>query len=358
MLHLAEYHPPIMAFAEIHQSFLNGQTSQADLQTTAKSFALFLEQLQQRLNWELPLLRGFSEAQGAVQLLIEPLQNLTLRVKHQPEDPAVLSQLQECLSSLYRVQCFFEQLPGFTDVSVVNELLILGAQEPEGEGDPVPVRQRMPALLDWISSQKASWEVFQQLYPQRQSLVDKAMTVVKALQGAAGGLHLFVEGEDPAALRPSLQLMVQALEAMAPLEETRYLEESQRANWSADLRLERAALLRKQSGKIPQSYQTPLRKWVAEKFRALTYLQGWNQLSGNGANKEADSSFAQANKEAGRSFALSPEELLQLHQDLARCSQQVEQWDCDHKELLESLEDWRIQFEEITQSLAENKVNA
>lgn len=330
MLHLAEYHPPFMAFAEIHQNFQNGQISQPELLATARAFAQFLQQLQHRLNWELPLLRGFSEAQSAVQLLLEPLENLTLRVQHQPQDKAVLSQLQDCLSSLYRVQCFFEQLPGFTDIAVVNELLILGAQEEQG-ADPTPIRLRMPALLDWIASQRASWEVFQQLYPHRQSLVDKAMTVAKALQGAAGGLHLYVEGEDPASLRPSLQLMLHALVAMGPLEETRYLEETQQACWSGDLRLERAALLQKESGRIPQTYQTPLRKWVAEKFRGLLFLQGWNQLSG----------------------ALESEELQGLHQDLVSCSQDLEKWDGDHTELLENLENWRVQFEEASQALAQ-----
>jgi hypothetical protein len=263
VLSTQDYLPHFTSFERVHRLFQQGQIEEPDFRLHARAFGSFLERLQQRLNWELPLLRGFSEAGLAIEMLIEPLQWLTGMVQSHPEQEMVLVNLQNCQHALHRVAYFFQQLPVFVDVAIVNELLILGS--PEGEIDPLPVRHRLPLLLEWLGDLESDWKTFLTIHPQRQSLVDKALRIVQGLQGATGGIYLFLEGEDPDGLRNGLKLMVKALEALAPLEETRSLEEGQLQTLSPEFRLERAAQLIARLGSIPSTYERELLKWFSQK---------------------------------------------------------------------------------------------
>ena len=67
--------------------------------------------------------------------------------------------------------------------------------------------------------------------------------------------------------------MVAALEALSPLEETRYWDEFEKISLSQDLILDRGAKLLALLGTLPPSYQAVLRKWVAAKSQAMLDLQ-------------------------------------------------------------------------------------
>lgn len=334
MLRLSDYQPHFASFAEAQRRFHEGNLEEPDFQLHARSFRTFLQQLQQRLNWELPLLEGFPESKAPIQLLVDPLQGLTEMVKAYPEQELVLVNLMNCERLLQRVSWFFQQLPVFVDVAIVNELLILASAE--GDINPTPVRQRLPLLMEWLADLENGWKTFLLLNPHRQSLVDKALFTIQALKGAAGGLYLYVEGQDPQGLRNGLKLMVNALEALAPLQETRTLEEIQQSRMSPDLCLERGSQLIQQLGSIPPDYQRELQKWIDERARSMSELKSYLWASNTDC------------PEAARLV----DELQELLGNVSNL------FALDQISCLQKLEQWRREFEALDQEFrSQSKIN-
>ena len=277
MLSPSDYQPHFASFVEAQRRLHEGEMEESDFPLHARSFRTFLQQLQQRLNWELPLLEGFSESKVPIQLLVDPLQGLTEMVKVYPEQEIVIVSLRDCQRLLQRVCWFFEQLPVMVDVPIINELLILASFE--GDINPIPVQQRLPYLMEWLADMEYGWKTFRLLHPHRQSMVDKALFTLQALKGAAGGLYLYLEGQDPQGLHNGLKLMLNALEALAPLQETRTLEEMQQSMFSPDLCLERGSQLLRQLGSIPPEYSRELKKWADEKAGLMSQLSSYLWVS-------------------------------------------------------------------------------
>ena len=67
MLKPSDYRPHLAAFAEAQRRFHLGEMDEAGFELHARAFRIFLQQLQKRLNWDLPLLEGFSESKVPVQ---------------------------------------------------------------------------------------------------------------------------------------------------------------------------------------------------------------------------------------------------------------------------------------------------
>lgn len=336
MLALPEFHPHFLAFAEVHACHQRGEMLDSEFALHAQAFTALLQRLQQRLNWELPLLAGMSGAQGAIFQVVERLTVLTQLVQSSPHEVSVPASLQAGEQALQQVSFLLHQLPFIVDVAVVNELLILASNE--GEVDLAPVQQRLPLLLQWLADLENGWKTFLLLFPQRQSLVDKALYIVQALKGAAGGIHLVLEGEDPQGLRSALQIMVNALQALAPMEETRYLEETEQLTLSTDLRLERGSRLVARLGTMPPEYQLELQKWLTEKAQSLADLRSWLFW-------------------AGMEPAVHTDEVERLLEKLNLLATNVSQFHAfDHSFLLKDLEQWRGDFEELTKKLQPQEI--
>ncbi|MBS2037030.1 hypothetical protein JST97_18730 [bacterium] len=278
MIAPSEYLPHFASFIETHDRYRKEQIGEPDFRVQASAFASHLQQLQQRLNWELPLLAGFSEAPQAIEMLVEPLNALTHWVEQSPQEEAVIGKIRQCQQALGRISYLFRQLPDFVDVTVINELLILAS--PEGGIDPEPVRQRLPFLLSWLRDLEAGWRLFGFLYPHRQSLVGKALLLVEGLKEAAGGIYLYLQGEDPGALRTSLKRTLKGLMALAPLHETRQLEEVESLRQFSDPCLERGARLLTRLGRLPPPYHRELHTWFQVNLRSLAELNSRLLLSG------------------------------------------------------------------------------
>jgi hypothetical protein len=323
MLSLSEYHPAFFSFAECCCELVEERISAREFAPVASAFARFLEQLQRRLNWELPLIEAFSEAASARELLVGPLQDLHARLLQGSPTPELLANLQSCLAALYRVQCFFEQLPSFTDVGVINDLLLLGAQDPPPAKEAIA--HRIPILLEWIADLEAQWELFADLYPGHRGQQQLALTVVKALQGAAGGLHLYTQGEGVDVLTEALKLMKNAVEELALLEQRRFQVESEHLQGSMDVRLSRGFQLLERDSTLPESYRRTLLQWVAEKQRQLMIQRGWNQL----ARK------------------LPEEQLHMLQGELDQWARRLPDLREAQADQLRELEQWRIRFAEL-----------
>ncbi|MBT9582907.1 hypothetical protein IV102_06130 [bacterium] len=334
MLRLSNYQPHFASFAEAQRRFHEGDLDEPDFQLHARSFRTFLQQFQQRLNWELPLLEGFSESKAPVQLLVDPLQGLTEMVKAYPEQEIVRINLHNCERLLQRVDWFFQQLPVMVDVPIVNELLILASAE--GDINPTPVQQRLPLLMEWVADLEEGWKTFLLLNPHRRSLVDKALFTVQALKGAAGGLYLYLEGQDPQGLRNGLKLMVNALEALAPLQETRTLEEMQQSTFSPDLCLERGFQLLRRLGSLPPKYPSELRKWTDEKSGLMSQLNSYLWVS---------------NTDCPQAAQLAQE----LHELLGNVSNILA---LDQSSCLQKLEQWRRDFEALDQEFRSQPLDA
>jgi len=321
MLNVTEYLPQFQAFAQLQLAYANGEMDDSELDLHAQTFCRSLEHLQGRLNWELPLLGGFSEANAAIKFATEPLERLLLRLRSNPAEELILANLEQCANALERIQYFFQQLPTFVDVEVVNELLILGAQP-----DPKPehIQHRLEAVMGWLREVESGWEEFRQLYPARHNLALRAEAEIEKIKTAVGALYLYTQGEEPDILRPSLGQLVRTLESLAPLEETRFWDESQDSTFSPDLRLERAAKQLTLHGRLPQRYQANLLRWIDEKFLVLAEISGWLRISGYH----------------------DPTEIQPFILRLESLRKQVSKFDRDHITLLQNLEQWRQDFEE------------
>lgn len=270
MLQPGDYLDPFLAFREAQQAFRRGALTAQGLKAPAEALQQCLHRLEQRLNWELPLLAGFSEASQAIESTRKPLEELQRLLPLEPHSDRVEVQLLKTLSGLRRIQLFVDHLPCFTDIGVVNDLLVLGGAE---NPDRQALALRLPLFLQWLRELETSWELFG-----HGSLKARAQTILRALQGAAGGIYLYLQGEEPQALQPSLRLMVEALEALGPVEETRYLDELQQAQWSPELVLERAFRLLDESGQVPPHYHPVLNRWINEQSRRLQDLRCLGRL--------------------------------------------------------------------------------
>jgi hypothetical protein len=217
----------------------------------------FYEFLQRRLNWELPLLQGLSEAQPDLQVLIQALEQRNAEALR----PA-----------LNRFQFWQRQLPRMVDIPILNELLILGAGPLD---DLSPLRQRLPILLAWVQGLEQQWRDFSEFWTEEIALARHGLFAIRGLQGAAGGLFLALEQKDTDQLKRSLQLAVNSVQELAPLEASRHQLETAERELSPELRLERPWRQLNKNGRITPGQSEDLRRMIQEWRRELFERRAW-----------------------------------------------------------------------------------
>ena len=231
--------------------------SEYEPQLLGSQSADFYDFLQRRLNWELPLLEGLSEAQPDLETLASALQE---------------RKTSELRQALERFQFWQRRLPRMVDVPILDELLILGAGTLD---DLAPVRQRLPILLSWIQGLEQQWRDFSEFWPEEIVLARHGLFAIRGLQGAAGGLFLALEWADRDQLKRSLQLAVNAIQELAPLESSRHQLESAQRDLSPELRLERPWRQLNKNGRISPGQTEELRKMMQEWRRELFERRAW-----------------------------------------------------------------------------------
>ncbi len=276
MIKIEEFRPHFLIF----QDFLRNQTSppqdEPAYQAHRENFQKFLGRLRHRIEWELPLLSSYSEANGLGSELNE-LVDETLELLSDSEPSDDLNQnLEELHVFVEAIRRYQEHLPIFTDVQILNELLILAAAD-EIRGDTEEweaLRRRLPVALNWLSDTESSWRLFDILYPQNSLLLQHANHALAGIKGGLGGLHLALSGEaEPAELRRACEVMVQALKALAECERARFDVENATPERDKNLFLRRANRALSQGSPFPMEAVAELHRYFQDRSRTLESLR-------------------------------------------------------------------------------------
>ena len=234
--------PEIVGFANIVYRHNQNWSTPTDLATAQARLAAYLVELKARLAWELPLLCAFEEGSAvglAVGQSLEALESVVQSSSSTEWESVISPVLELFLTHMRDAEALSRELPELTDVKVVNELLLLTTAHLEGRIDPLPLGQRLPVLIDWINRKEIDWQTYLRLFPDQQLQVEPVAAAFEAMRSGVGGIYLFLEGEDLEGLKGGLQIVLRALEVLAQASETRFLTESERVEFSPDLRLER-----------------------------------------------------------------------------------------------------------------------
>lgn len=235
--------PEIVRFANTVYRLNQGWSAASSFVTAKARFAAFLVDLKTRLAWELPLLGAFEQGSAQAQAVAQGLETLETALQGSTSEGdwerELSPALEHFLTLMRDAEALRNELPEFTDVKIVNELLWLATSHLEGRSDNVPIGQRLPVLIDWVNRKQTDWQTYLRLFPDQQVQVEPVMAVFEAMRNGIGALYLFLEGEDPDGLKAGLQIILRALEVLAQASETRFLTESERIEFSPDLRLER-----------------------------------------------------------------------------------------------------------------------
>lgn len=235
--------PGFIRFSNVAYRLSQQWTAAESFEASQQNLATFLADLKGRLAWELPLLCAFSVGPQLGHEIGQAFGRLEAALAEATEEnveSVYTPALEPLLEKLRLAEALKEELPRITDVKIVNELLLLTSAVEEKRIDNAPIAQRLPLLLDWIARYETGWRTYLRLFPDQLYRVNKVLAAFEAMRAGAGGVFLFLEGEDPNGLKGGLSMVLNALRLIAPSVETRFLTESERVEFSADLRLERA----------------------------------------------------------------------------------------------------------------------
>lgn len=238
-----EFLPPLVRFSNIIYRTLRGWTVNHDVETAREQLGRSLLELKARLAWELPLLTAFEEGPETASRVAKALEILESAVGQTDAEnfSFVFTPVQDdFLGGMRDAGALREQLPVFTDVRIVNELLLLATARAEGRVEIEPIGQRLPLLIDWINRKEVDWRTYARLFPDQEPAKDRVLAALEAMRTGVGALHLYLVGEEPQGLKDGLDIVLKALERLSEAEETRFHTESERVEFSPDLRLERA----------------------------------------------------------------------------------------------------------------------
>lgn len=338
MLYFEEYQPHLLAFGKVRTSLAAQTVTEAQFEEQVEAFKRFLDALATRVTWELPLVGGFSrgaEVKESLSTAFAGCQKASAAEFESEEGGALLNQLKQALDELVFLQ---SQLPAFTDIAILSELLVLGTQLPDETGTTQQAMTgRLPHALKWLSDIQAEWNAFGRLNPGRAGLAAEVLETLDQIKLGLGGIYLELSGEEPQAAKDGLRLIVKGLEGLAPAEETRYLVDTQAMLLSPEIRLERAARFVHRTGVLPLVHRSGLNRMLTEWAGRVDSLRLWLQIAQD-VPAEAHTRLAHLHRE-----------LLSL---VSRVGETAEDAKTDMlNPLLQALEDWRMGFEEISRAL-------
>lgn len=338
MLYLEEYQPHFLAFRKVRIALVNQALTEAQFEEQVEAFKRFLGALAARAAWELPLVSGFSragEVRETLQEVFDLCSKTTATEFESEKGGAYLNRLEQGLDELVFLQ---SQLPAFTDIPIISELLVLGTQLPDESGvTQQAMTGRLPHALKWLSDIQAEWNAFGRLNPGRAGLAADVLVILDKIKLGLGGVYLELSGEQPDAAKEGLQLIAKALEELAPAEETRYLVETETMLLSPEIRLERAARFVFRTGVLPMVHRSGINRMLTEWAGRVESLRLWLQIS-DAPPAEAQTRLAELHRE-----------LLGLVTRVAETPETAKTEELNP--LLQALEDWRVGFETLSRSL-------
>jgi hypothetical protein len=225
MIKVEEYRPHFVVFERYLRAQISQPTESEDAQVHYGHFLSFLEKLDERVRWELPLVLQFSEA-GQLGNDFESLKKeVEEGLAGPPQTWALLEAVEELHLLMEAIRRYQEHLPVFTDVEVLNEILLLAASAEDElkRLDPQSIQLRLPLALAWISDTESSWKLFASLHPEQMELARNGWHFLAGIKGALGGLHLALTQEsEREEIVPACGVLVEALRALAECELARY----------------------------------------------------------------------------------------------------------------------------------------
>lgn len=243
MLAASELLPQFVRFSNLLYRTAHGYFVPVTLEEGRERLLEDLLELRQRLAWELPLICGYSLGPTLGHQTARATEALIAFAQQTPGGDAqaeFVPRLDALLHSLRETEALRAQLPVFSDVRALNEMLILADAHLQSLIDATPLRQRLPLLMDWVERTATDWTTYQRLFPDQQYAVDRVMALIAVMRQGLGGIYLFLQGEAEDGLKEGLEGILRASQSMEPSAETRFHTESERVEFSPDLRLERA----------------------------------------------------------------------------------------------------------------------
>lgn len=238
-----DFLPPLVRFSNLFYRNSQGWAQEEDVETARERLSQSLTELKARLAWDLPLLSAFEEGPSAaarVGATLELLESAVQQADAETFGFVYTTAQDDFLSAMNEAGNLRDALPVFTDVRIVNELLLLATAHLAERIGAEPLQQRLPILIDWVERKSVDWKTLVRLYPDQGPLDVSVQGALDAMRAGMGGVHLFLAGEESGGLKEGLDIILQALKGgLAPAEETRYLVESERVEFSPDLNLER-----------------------------------------------------------------------------------------------------------------------
>ncbi len=130
-----------------------------------------------------------------------------------PSVEAAAGSLAEVVTRLRRLE---QDLPHFSDVPLVNEILTLALNQLQGKADTCQeLMNRLPGLRDFIAWLAQVHSGFVARHPQEPELAGSLAQATDSLRHAAGGLFLYLqEGRDPVDLSNALSLLDRAMNSL------------------------------------------------------------------------------------------------------------------------------------------------
>lgn len=243
MLAAPELLPQFVRFSNLLYRDAHGYAVPCSLEEGRERLLEDLRELRQRLAWELPLICGYSLGPTLGHQTAKTLEGL-ISFAEQPVGHDVQAQyvqrLEALLGSLRETEVLRAQLPVFSDVRALSEMLILADAHLQSLIDATPLMQRLPLLMDWVERTATDWTTYKRLFPDQEYAVDRVMALIAVMRQGLGGIYLFLQGEAEDGLKEGLEAILRASQSLEPSVETRFHTESERVEFSPDLRLERS----------------------------------------------------------------------------------------------------------------------
>lgn len=243
MLIPQELLPGFVRFFNVAFRHHQGRESTVSFEEARQDFYAFLLDTKGRLAWELPLLCSFVNGTDLAEELATTFEDFERRVASVTIDTAIedLTPALDGLLEKFRLASALKaELPVFTDIKVMNELLLLASAHLDGRVDKNPLGQRLPLLFDWVERHETDWQTYLRLFPDQLYRVRKVQALFEVMRRVVGGIQTYLDDSDPEDLKTALKVGVQTFELMVAATETRALTEAERVEFSPDLHLERA----------------------------------------------------------------------------------------------------------------------
>lgn len=294
MIKTKEFRPHFLLFQQYLDQWLQERPDQETYRIHCGQFQRFLGRLQERVRWEFPLLRHRREALDAYHQLNGVMLRKAQYLLGEPQPTHELKNtLTELLASLESIRREQDNLPKFTEVGAVNEILILisqGVTDPDSF-QPEPLQERVPLALRWVDDAEMGWSLFERQFPGASSVYEPA-------QQSLGTIGASLKALEEAGFEDARMLgarIDEELKVLACHDAARMELEKSSNGWDGDFHLSRARRENESRAIVSAEAVSELHRYFTNRTRTLANLR--LQLRGGSPREERVEKAEQLSKE-------------------------------------------------------------